>query len=375
LLQKFPTMAEVRVKEKYFDHLVEYRLPICKECQHGVWPDQIKGHLQGVNHKLSRKEASLIGEAVRNWAGLIRYPSELEVPNYVNQPISQLPLYKDGLLCTLNLDRCHYVCRGPKYIKEHWRKAHQWSISARRGGSGRAKGLRIERRFQEGAKSIQCQRFFVSRHGSQYFEVRQAEESLTDETQAVPVDGEALWAQLRKKVTGKWASIEKRAQTTIQKGEKDEVNPWLERTQWEPYLEGMERPDLIACISEPNVDPKGDEEPVEAAIWEAMDELARFSQTSVIERIGVFVRMEAIRTEKHQMRYQPLQPYMDEKSIGEHTRPWKQILMFFARTQREHEWKSPECRFTRRQREAWEALVDEAERKVDGKEDEMDKNK
>ena len=106
----------------------------------------------------------------------------------------------------------------------------------------------------------------------------------------------------------------------------------MERTQWEPYLEGMERPDLMACISEPNADPKGEEEPVKAAIWEAIDELARFSQILVIERIGVFVRMEAIWTEKHQTRYQPLQLYMDEKSIGDHTRLWKQILMFFART-------------------------------------------
>jgi hypothetical protein len=41
--------------------------------------------------------------------------------------------------------------------------------------------------------------------------VRQLEESRTDEAQAVAVDGEVLWAQLRKKVMGKWASIKKRA--------------------------------------------------------------------------------------------------------------------------------------------------------------------
>ncbi|KAK5002887.1 hypothetical protein LTR28_010862 [Elasticomyces elasticus] len=92
-------------------------------------------------------------------------------------------------------------------------------------------------------------------------------------------------------------------------------------------------------------------EPVEAAIWEAVDRLARFSQASVIERVSVFVRMEAIRTEKHQTRYRPLQPYMDEKAIGEHSRP-------------------PKYTFTRRQREAWEALIEQAERKVNGEEEE-----
>lgn len=57
---------------------------------------------------------------------------------------------------------------------------------------------------------------------------------------------------------------------------------------------------------------------------------------------------------------------MDEKSIGNHARPWKQMLMFFARTQREHKWESPKYRFSRWQREAWEALIEQAERYVDG---------
>jgi hypothetical protein len=43
---------------------------------------------------------------------------------------------------------------------------------------------------------------------------------------------------------------------------------------------------------------------------------------------------------------------MDEKLINEHVRLWQQVLMFFARTQREHAWKSPKYQFTRWQREA-----------------------
>ncbi|KAK4983003.1 hypothetical protein LTR50_007471 [Elasticomyces elasticus] len=228
------------------------------------------------------------------------------------------------------------------------------------------------RRVKEACKAVRCHRLFVQGRRSQYFEVRQPMRTDTGEPQAIPTDGDALWADLRNKITTQWADIEKKVRTTIQEGERDKVNPWLERTQWQPYLLGLERPDLLECIEEPNSDPKKDKEPVEAAIWEAMDGLARFSQASVIDRIGVFVRTEAIRTEKHQTRYQPLQPYMDEKSIGDHARPWKQMLMFFARTQREHGWKSPKYRFTRRQREAWEALLEQAERKANGEDDEGD---
>ncbi len=55
----------------------------------------------------------------------------------------------------------------------------------------------------------------------------------------------------------------------------------------------------MAYILEPNIDLKGEEEPVKVVIWEVIDKLVRFSQILVIKRIGIFVRMEAIWTEKH----------------------------------------------------------------------------
>jgi hypothetical protein len=147
---------------------------------------------------------------------------------------------------------------------------------------------------------VYCQRLFGSRYGSQYFQVHGPSD---DSPNVVPGNGEAAWARVGKQMARVWESIERRAQNTIQDGERDEVNPWLERTQWLLYLVGMERPDLLACVEEPvsDADPRKDEEaePVEAAIWAAMDGLVRFSQASVIDRIGVFVRLEAICTEKY----------------------------------------------------------------------------
>jgi hypothetical protein len=138
----------------------------------------------------------------------------------------------------------------------------------------------------------------------------------------------------------------------------------------------MERADLMACLKElvAEPDPRSDvqPEPVKAAIWAAMAGLARFSQASVIERVGIFVRLEVVRTEKHQTQFKPLQPYMDKEAIVKHTRPWQQVLMFFARTQKEHAWKSPQYRFRRRQRKAWEALVREAERAAGEEAEETD---
>jgi hypothetical protein len=253
-------------------------------------------------------------------------------------------------MCRIEPDRCRQIFLSADAIRKHWQKAHDWSPVGREGRPSRIEQKKVQSRISKGCKTVHCQRLLVQGQGSQYFEVHQSSKGGPG---TISVDGEAAWAQVGKQIAKAWESIEKRAQNTIQDGERDEVNLWLERTQWLPYLVGMERPSLLACIEEPitDPDPRKDEEaePVEAAIWAAMDGLARFSQASVINRIGVFVWLEAIRTEKHQTRFPPLQPYMDKDAIIKHVRPWQQILMFFARTQREHTWKSLPYRFMRRQ--------------------------
>jgi hypothetical protein len=72
----------------------------------------------------------------------------------------------------------------------------------------------------------------VQGKGSQYFQVHQHSDGGLEE---VPIDGDAAWAQVGEQMAKAWVNVEMRAQNTIQEGEKDEVNPWVERTQWLPY--------------------------------------------------------------------------------------------------------------------------------------------
>jgi hypothetical protein len=323
-----PNMSSTSPACQFFEHLAEYRVAVCRECRYAVWPDQIAGHLQK-QHKKPRREAEAVGESIRSWPGLIQYPSELDAPSSVVQPVPQLPVYADGLLCQLDPGRCQLVFRSNKALKEYWRKAHAgWSAGKKRGRPSQARGKAIQAQMEEGCRRVYCQQLFGSRHRSQYFEVQSAPE---DGPQPAPTEGEAAWARVGEAMGKAWAGVEERVQNTIQEGSQDEDNPWLKRTGWEPYLKDLSRPELLACIEEPNSDPDKDEEPVEAAIWNAMAGLARFSQTSVVKRIGIFVRLEAIRTEKQQTQFKPLEAYMDNASVGKHTRPWQQMLMFFAR--------------------------------------------
>jgi hypothetical protein len=84
------------------------------------------------------------------------------------------------------------------------------------------------------------------------------------------VDGGVAWVRVGEQMARTWKNIEKQTNKTIQEGERDEVNPRIERTQWLPYLVGTERAELMACIEEPiaEPDPRTDDEPepIQAAI-------------------------------------------------------------------------------------------------------------
>jgi hypothetical protein len=56
---------------------------------------------------------------VRSWSGLIEYASELQAPSEVIPPISQLPIYPDGVLCQLDAAYCCKVFRSIDVIKKH----------------------------------------------------------------------------------------------------------------------------------------------------------------------------------------------------------------------------------------------------------------
>jgi len=78
----------------------------------------------------------------------------------------------------------------------------------------------------------------------------------------------------------------------------------------------LNREELIASMDKP--DPET--ESIAIVIWDAMNSLIQHCQQSMISRVGVFVRMKVIRIEKHQTRYQSLQPYMNAKGLSNYSR-------------------------------------------------------
>jgi len=52
--------------------------------------------------------------------------------------------------------------------------------------------------------------------------------------------------------------------------------------------------------------------------------------------------------------------YEDKEAIELYAKPWQQVVMFFARTRKAHQWKSPKYRFTDVRKKCWRAMMREA---------------
>jgi hypothetical protein len=56
-------MTKHSIAGEYFEHLVEYALAVCRQCRHGILPNQVKSHLQRA-HRVKRKQAEGVAEEV-----------------------------------------------------------------------------------------------------------------------------------------------------------------------------------------------------------------------------------------------------------------------------------------------------------------------
>ncbi|KAE8371008.1 hypothetical protein BDV26DRAFT_299200 [Aspergillus bertholletiae] len=138
-----------------------------------------------------------------------------------------------------------------------------------------------------------------------------------------------------------------------------DANLWLRVIRWTQYLQDFTTPEdfnlLRALVETPLPDSNDPVEQGVRRIWEAIEGVVRKSQWTV-QHTGQAIRVEAVRSEKGQTPYRPLQAYMDADNVVKHVQPWQQIVVFIARTQLAQEGKRPVYRITPRQRKKWRQL-------------------
>ncbi|MCJ1296790.1 hypothetical protein MMC34_008357 [Xylographa carneopallida] len=342
---------------KYFTDCPQWQLVFCKTCEHAVWPDKIASHLQNkaLGYQIKPGVAQAVQAAIQQWPDLIYRATDLAaVPDPPMPAIFGLKIHTNGFRCQIKPGECHFVCLKHETIKSHLSKVHPGS----RGRKGTRSLATRDLPAPELYKGIRAsQRFFTSKTRSEYFEI---------EVEVAEPNGRATILssgaqQVKERLDRRMELVAETERRELGDGEADEVNPWLTRTGWVTYLRDQDRQKLLASVREPDEA----RDPILATIWKAMDVMFEHCQESVVRRAGVFVRLEAVWTECHQTKYQPLPAYMEASRVWAHGRPWKQVVAFILRTQGEQDWRVPKYRLTSKQKSALAELREAAGKQVE----------
>ena len=59
----------------YIVALTNPPLVVCKQCQHAIWPREVRRHYYGKEHRLPKKIVDQVEVAIQGWDGLYQGPS------------------------------------------------------------------------------------------------------------------------------------------------------------------------------------------------------------------------------------------------------------------------------------------------------------
>ncbi|KAL8626052.1 hypothetical protein Q9189_008267 [Teloschistes chrysophthalmus] len=257
----------------------QWRVVICKQCQHAVWPSSVAGHLKGIHHRVSGKEASRVKQEVQE-SPVIQDPTDFDPIDHVDKPIPELKVYYDGWTCTTE-STCNFTALATSSLKKYCTQQHAGSrprTQYRRAGNPSNPWVRVT-----------CQQMFTNSHAKAKLRVRAAQQ------------------EMRQRTT---QGIQDRQEGT-------EYVPWLETMGWPTYLEGLDHQGLMDLVETPDAE----DEALVSIVWDAMDSMLRHSQQTVKKHAGYYLCMEVVRSEAKQTKYRPLQPYMHADAVKDYARP------------------------------------------------------
>lgn len=235
----------------FFLHDIQFHLLVCRRCEHAVRPGQIVSHLKSLPHRVPLAQARLVQAEVETdlqWRDVQPDRERIEVPVTLKKPVEGLTVFTDGIWCR-HSSTCHYVCRGVKTMKNHWRIHHGWAPFGKRGHVSPTELAQAEAQIKTSTQAVCCQRFFKRAAGSQFIRVVRPGAEY-EPAPPLPTD-EAIeefrgwWTQeVQPELMGERTTV-------VQAGEINEANSWLRRAQWTKHLAGVPEPNLRRCVRRP----------------------------------------------------------------------------------------------------------------------------
>ncbi|KAK7433631.1 hypothetical protein CaCOL14_013367 [Colletotrichum acutatum] len=204
---------------------------------------------------------------------------------------------------TIRCHQCPYVGRRIQRMRDHYRRDHGWRNDRKKGGNVSARSK--EARNMPWTAGVQCQRFFPTRAGSQWFEVgRGARPGTAPDAVAEAVASQRATETLRRSRQKHAEQVRARHDGLIRTdNDKLEPNPQLQRVGWAEHLRGLR----ISQLYETMAPIRGAEEEVLQVMWTSFQEvLKRAKATSTPNKAGHAVLFEVQRKEVH---IKPARPF------------------------------------------------------------------
>ena len=132
---------------------------MCKTCEHAIRPREVLRHLQSANHRLPIRIARQITHVVQT-SDRAHECDEWQPPTAVNDPIPNLPVFSDGILCEKD-PFCQFIARSVGTLRTIGVNAMPgshlltWRPSAPQQGLSEA-----EQQIQQFTRIVRCQRAF-----------------------------------------------------------------------------------------------------------------------------------------------------------------------------------------------------------------------
>ncbi|KAK5087244.1 hypothetical protein LTR70_007388 [Exophiala xenobiotica] len=215
---------------EFFQYLPDYQIQICKPCGHGVNPSRIIAHLRerhpGYYKLTPRQELQDIVAELTSVPLIDPAKDRIPIPPSDTPHFACLPRHR-GFRCA----KCRYIVLAESALKSHLSLQHP---------SGRARGRRARAAVPPEPIpriEVDCQRFFVSRAGSSFFEVQvtvSVEETAAQEQQErlnnILSKEDFIRLQIKEQLNHADEYLKKSNGTVMSLQSSTQVSPWLEMT-------------------------------------------------------------------------------------------------------------------------------------------------
>ena len=317
---------------RYFVHMPEHKVVICKDCKTATPPGFFAGHLQKKHRYLSTELRRNMVQTMNSIEGLATTADEIVYPQPESEPIPHLPILRSKLKCIFSEadgSMCGRIYERVKHMQIHCREEHGWVNPRKRGRTPRSVDPDANKLWVE---NVQCQQFGKTGGFQRLFEVganqqREDEDAGADgrEVDVVDVNLEDMFKRAAMAVD----RADKKSGSTITEQQRISTRTWVKRAGWDRHLGQFNRKWLLDTIRKPGENEKGLArllQSVEVVIWMAQ-------QASRVEVVGLaamnYVERREVGCESNE---RPFYSNQMGKTMVKYSAVFKHLVSYICRT-------------------------------------------